>query len=282
MTRLPARLAACIAFGLLLTAGAQASDIACSLTLRQQGARCDDPMFAGAGCRPSPKRPASAAALICEYALLHVQHQRIDAEQKRLLRTGAIQQEDVAAWRRRRDACTTVSCLDRVFAGWRASVRPRPAEKMAAPPRVPEPPELPVRELAKKAPIAHAAPAAIAQPVSPPGAVAIPAPAFQPVAERQPLATMAARPAPEPIPKRTSIHPAQARPPQGWESLGTLAWLGMCSAGLACWSRRMRGEWLPGLTRLRARTRQASPVALCVGGLAALNGVLLACILALR
>ncbi|MFS8972991.1 hypothetical protein PO002_00565 [Cupriavidus necator] len=37
----------------------------------------------------------------------------------------------------------------------------------------------------------------------------------------------------------------------------------------------MRGEWVPGLTRLRERAHDAPPVALLVGGLLALNGVLL-------
>ncbi len=62
---------------------------------------------------------------------------------------------------------------------------------------------------------------------------------------------------------------------RGWGSLGALAWLGICIAGLACWSRRMRGEWLPGLTRLREHAHDAPRIALLVGGLLVLNGVLL-------
>ncbi|RWA52494.1 hypothetical protein AU476_17545 [Cupriavidus sp. UYMSc13B] len=82
-----------------------------------------------------------------------------------------------------------------------------------------------------------------------------------------------------PAPQQASIRPTLAPQPRGWASLGTLAWLGMCGAGIACWSRRMRGEWLPGVSRLRERTRHAPPIVLLVSGLLALNGVLLLCVL---
>jgi hypothetical protein len=71
------------------------------------------------------------------------------------------------------------------------------------------------------------------------------------------------------------MHPMREPQRRGWGSLGTLAWLSMCSAGVACWSRRMRGEWLPGITRLRERAHKVLPIAWLVGGLFALNGVLL-------
>lgn len=307
MTRLPGRLAACIAFGLLLTASAQASDIACKTSLRPS--RCDDPLAAGASCHHSAPR---AASLICEYAMLQLEYERIHADQQRQLRRGAIDEDDIADWRKRRDACTSVTCLDRVFASWRQHAGPKPPRQAAVPPPTPPdtPPGTPAREVSRNK---RAAVAVRGEPSRPPAARP---PAAQPVTQAraraaqsavpQPPATQpaAAQPAAEqspalpsseplagpeiqahpvviqrtisaPPPQQTSIRPRLEPQSRGWGSVGTLAWLGMCSAGVACWSRRMRGEWLPGLTRLRERAHDAPPVALLVGGLLALNGVLL-------
>ncbi|EYS82367.1 hypothetical protein CF68_17150 [Cupriavidus sp. SK-4] len=278
MTRLSGRLAACIAFGLLLAASAQASDIACKTTLRPS--RCDDPLAAGTSCLQSVPH---AADLICDHAMLQREHERIHADQQRRLRAGAIQGRDIAAWRERRDACTSVKCLDRVFASWRRQPGEKPPQ--AAAPK-PTPPAARAREASRNKQ------AAVRVEASRP-AVA-PPPATQPVAE-QPPALPPAEPLAEPgmqappvviqrasgpTPQQASIRPTLASQSRGWTSLGTLAWLGMCSAGVACWSRRTRGEWLPGVTRLRERTRDAPPIVLVVSGLLALNGVLLLCVLA--
>lgn len=277
MTRLSGRLAACIAFGLLLTASAQASDIACKTTLRPS--RCDDPLAAGTSCLQSVPR---AADLICDHAMLQREHERIHADQQRRLRAGAIHGSDIAAWRERRDACTSVTCLDRVFASWRRHPGQKPP-RAAAP--QPTPPAARAREASRNKQ------AAVRVEASRP-AVA-PPPATQPVAEQppvlpsaEPLAEPGTQAPPVVIPKASgptpqlaSIRPTLAPRPRGWASLGTLAWLGMCSAGIAFWSRRMRGEWLPGGTRLRERTRDAPPIVLWVSGLLALNGVLLLCVL---
>ncbi|QEZ45253.1 hypothetical protein [Cupriavidus oxalaticus] len=118
MARLPGQLAACIAFSLLLTTGAQASDIACHHALAPQAARCDGQSAAENACRRAD-RPASGAALICDYTMLRGAYERVYAEQLQRLRTGEIGPDDIAAWRRLRDACTSVSCLDRVLANWR-------------------------------------------------------------------------------------------------------------------------------------------------------------------
>ncbi|WP_316152133.1 hypothetical protein [Cupriavidus sp. BIC8F] len=278
MTRLSGRLAACIALGPLLAASAQASDIACKTTLRPS--RCDDPLAAGTSCLQSVPQ---AAHLICDHAMLQREHERIHADQQRQLRAGAIHRSDIAAWRERRDACTSVTCLDRVFASWRRQPGKKPPQ--AAAPQ-PTPPAARAREASRNKQ------AAVRVEASRP-AVA-PPPATQPVAEQPPALPpsealagpgMQAPPvviqrASGPTPQQASIRPTLAPQSRGWTSLGTLAWLGMCSAGVACWSRRTRGEWLPGVTRLRERTRDAPPIVLVVSGLLALNGVLLLCVLA--
>ncbi|MEM5430597.1 hypothetical protein [Cupriavidus oxalaticus] len=284
MKRLPAHLAACISLNLLLTAGAHASDIACKKALRLPAARCDDLFASGSPCREN--RQPSAATLICDYAMLYRNHERIHAQQQRLLRAGVIEQDDVIAWRRRRDACTSVACLDSVFASWRPHSIRKPAPRAIAP--QPSGPEAPVHSIAKKEP--QAAPRMAPQPTQPsrpqpaPPVIA-PQPPPEPVAEAEivedRLPSVAIdRPTPASIPLRTSPPRAQAPRRTGWESLGTLAWLGMCGAGICCWSRRTRGEWLPGGHRLRERLRDASTMTLTVCGLAMLNAVLFLCILA--
>ncbi|MFJ4294292.1 hypothetical protein ACIP1U_31720 [Cupriavidus sp. NPDC089707] len=137
MARLPGRLAACIAFSLLLTSGAQASDIACNHALGPQATRCDDQSAAGNTCRHADK-PPSGAALICDYTMLRGKYEGVYAEQLRLLRTGEIGPDDIAAWRRLRDSCTSVPCLDRVIANWREYQSQKPIPTAAeSPPAVP-------------------------------------------------------------------------------------------------------------------------------------------------
>ncbi|GLC97452.1 hypothetical protein Tamer19_68610 [Cupriavidus sp. TA19] len=284
MKRLPGPLVACISINLLLTAGAQASDIACKNTLRSPAARCDDLYASPSPCREN--RQANAATLICDYAMLYRNHERIHAQQQRLLRTGVIAQDDIAAWRRRRDACTSVACLDSVFASWQPHRNRKPAPRASAP--QPNAPEAPVRNIAKNGP--QAAPKMAPQPTlasrpqpAPPVLVPQPAPAHEAESgsldDRLPPVAID-RPRPASIPLRTSPPRALAPRQTGWESLGTLAWLGMCSAGICCWSRRTRGEWLPGAHRMRERLRDASAMALTVCGLLMLNAVLFLCILA--
>ncbi|WP_041680911.1 MULTISPECIES: PWWP domain-containing protein [Cupriavidus] len=148
----PGRLATCFTFGLLLTASAQASDIACKTTLRPSIARCDDPLAAGEACERVRDRHPTAATLICDYAMLRSKHEYIHAEQQQLLSAGAIEPDDVAAWRRRRDACTSVACLDSVFASWREHKSQTPIPR-AAEPR-PRAPDAPMRDVSKSKPAA--------------------------------------------------------------------------------------------------------------------------------
>lgn len=56
--------------------------------------------------------------MICDHALLAMGHERIYAAQQRLLRSGSISEADIVAWRKKRDSCESISCLDKLFAEW--------------------------------------------------------------------------------------------------------------------------------------------------------------------
>ncbi|CAG9166810.1 hypothetical protein CURE108131_03420 [Cupriavidus respiraculi] len=73
-------------------------------------------------CDPSATAASSTPAhrLICESALFSMGHRRIEADQQRLLKAGAIGEADIAAFRRNRDRCDSAACLDAVFREWRA------------------------------------------------------------------------------------------------------------------------------------------------------------------
>lgn len=118
MNRLLARLAALLAWGLVAAGAAQASDIACQLAPQAATARCDDAVSPGQRCGSPPDRRPVAQRMICEYAMLHMGYLRIDDDQRRQLRAGTLRMGDLQAWRRKRDACTSVPCLDAVFAEW--------------------------------------------------------------------------------------------------------------------------------------------------------------------
>jgi len=90
-----------IAAGLMVQGSAHATDIDC------------DPSA-------TPSVPTRTQRLICESALFSMGYQRIYAEQQRLLKTGAISEADIAAFRKKRDGCDTASCLDTVFREWKA------------------------------------------------------------------------------------------------------------------------------------------------------------------
>ncbi|MFC4522362.1 GntR family transcriptional regulator [Cupriavidus pinatubonensis] len=119
MERLNGRTALLIQAGLLAVfaaRGAYASDIACTAPLGGALARCAEPYGSGVGCEP---RAGAAGArkehLICEYTMLSERYEQIYAEQQRMLRKGAMQNADLAAWRAKRDACDSVRCMDSVF-----------------------------------------------------------------------------------------------------------------------------------------------------------------------
>ncbi|GAB7548837.1 hypothetical protein [Cupriavidus sp. 8B] len=104
MNRVTGHLAVLLALSLFVIRGAEASDIVCKTTHH-------------ASPTQAQKRP-HAARLICDYTLLSISYERIYADQQRLLRSGAIRQADILAWRKKRDACGSVRCLDGVFAQW--------------------------------------------------------------------------------------------------------------------------------------------------------------------
>lgn len=229
MNRVTGRLAVLVSLALFSAHSAQASDIACKAT-RQPHA--GDP-------RPH------AANLICDYALLSIGYDRIYAEQQRLLRVGAIRKADIVAWRRKRDACGTVRCLDGVFAQWhayaarktsmRASV---PARERAAVPAPETPPHLeargrpkPRRSEAEWAAPPRQSPQAPARLIATPGSAE---PATRTAATGTSLQSL---PAKAPAAPSTS---KQAHGSVG--SLGVLACAGVLGAGLAYRRTRKRAR----------------------------------------
>nr|WP_315594866.1 hypothetical protein [uncultured Cupriavidus sp.] len=103
MRRLAGRLALLFALVLLGADAAWASDIACPLSYQTHS-------------RNDLRVPGRK--LICEYAMLNHAYEAIHADQQRRLRAGTLRRNDLQAWRRKRDACGTVKCVDAVFAEW--------------------------------------------------------------------------------------------------------------------------------------------------------------------
>ncbi|KWR88140.1 hypothetical protein [Cupriavidus sp. IDO] len=310
MKGLPGGLAAYIAFGLVVSTSSQASDIACRTTLRPAG--CDDLMSAGEHCQSQPDRHASARRLICDYALLHIAYERIYAEQQRMLRADAIDDTDIMAWRKRRDACTSVDCLDGVFASWwQSTAQKRPARGVTQPQKPVEAPlhdaprakvarDRPKDKTARTVPREKAAsavpkrgePSLAMAPIVNPSALqpligpeannaqpAVPVPV--PESEVQPEVQSEARPEAPPAAQTRWIKTPlpQERGARSWGPLSALAWLGMCGAGLACGSRRMRRQWMPYMAGICEQVRGLPARTLVLAGLAAVNGLLLLLIL---
>lgn len=86
-------------------------------------------------CDPNSHAAAnSAERLICDHALLSMGYRRIFADQQRLLREQKITEADIAAFRKQRDACTTLDCLDAVFSEWKQSTAGiKPSRAVARP-----------------------------------------------------------------------------------------------------------------------------------------------------
>lgn len=71
-------------------------------------------------CDPALAATALPAhRLICDHALLSMGYRRIFADQQRLLREQKITDAEVVAFRKQRDACASLECLDTVFSGWK-------------------------------------------------------------------------------------------------------------------------------------------------------------------
>ncbi|CAG2142877.1 hypothetical protein LMG19282_02310 [Cupriavidus campinensis] len=295
MNSLLARLAALLAWGLVAVGAAQASDIACQPAPQSATARCDDPVSPGQRCGSPPDRRPVAQRMICEYAMLHMGYLRIDDDQRRQLRAGTLRMGDLQAWRRKRDACTSVPCLDAVFAEW---WRHRGDRLTAGRPPA-QPPSRPVQ--ARPAPEFSAAtrpevPPATLVPVSPPTAESTPA-----LPDAAPVLALTMAAPPDALPQSSllsSVH--DTRPPLPKEEVGGafanfstrhamawawLLWLGLllvASVGLD-WvlkrrERPSRAEGQPEAAGAASevRHRPAIPrVAIVLGTLLALNAILL-------
>jgi hypothetical protein len=296
MNRLLARLATLLAWGLVAAGGAQASDFACQLAPQSATARCDDPVSPGQRCGSPPDRRPVAQRMICEYAMLHMGYLRIDDDQRRQLRAGTLRMGDLQAWRRKRDACTSVPCLDAVFAEW---WRQRSDRLTAGRPPAQSSPARPAQARTGHEFAVAGGPAArpaTPVPVSPPTAAS---PPVLPDAAPVLAITMAA--APEALPQSSllsSVHDTRPQLPK--EEFGGafatfsarhamawawLLWLGLllvASVGLD-WvlKRRERPQQAEGQPETAgtagvARHRPAmSRVAIVLGTLLALNAILL-------
>jgi hypothetical protein len=234
--------------------------------------------------------------MICEYAMLHMGYLRIDDDQRRQLRAGTLRMGDLQAWRRKRDACTSVPCLDAVFAEW---WRQRSDRLTAGRPPAQSSPARPAQaRTAHEFAVAGgpAARPATPVPVSPPTAASPPV-----LPDAAPVLAMTMAAAPEALPQSSllsSVHDTRPQLPK--EEFGGafatfsarhamawawLLWLGLllvASVGLD-WvlKRRERPQQAEGQPEIAgtagvARHRPAmSRVAIVLGTLLALNAILL-------
>jgi uncharacterized protein len=66
----------------------------------------------------STQQPAQR--VICDHAILNHEYDDIYEQQQKLIQQGKLNANDLAAWKRKRDSCTDVHCIDGVFAQWNA------------------------------------------------------------------------------------------------------------------------------------------------------------------
>jgi len=263
MKGLAGRLAILLVLGLAAANGVRASEIACAPSYQASTVRC---VGASSWCARSPDRHAPGERLICEYAMLNVAYENIYVEQQRRLRAGTLQMSDLMAWRRRRDACVTVKCVDAVFADWRRMAEKRPPGHAPLPRSVVPPPE--ARSPAvMPAPLA-VAPSPMAAAAPPMAAVPPPAPTLV-SAKAEPVLLSAS-----PAPVRSTAHTSP------W----AFAWLALPVVGacMLAWAlMHGRGhEMAPAPIRsLADRLHHLPHMALVLGTLAFLNGVLLVLVL---
>lgn len=128
MQRIAGHLALFVVLTLWVAHATWASDISCPHSYRP---RCDVSAPAGASCAEPVRQHVRGSQLICDYAMLHETYEGIYADQQRRRYAGTLRKGDLDAWRRARDACTTVRCLDQLFADWRRA-SPGAASREAA------------------------------------------------------------------------------------------------------------------------------------------------------
>lgn len=77
-----------------------------------------------------------AERVICDHAILNNEYDDIFAQQQALLSSGKLSAAQLTQWRRARNACIDVHCVDGVFAQWKAMARSVEAVPQAAAPVV--------------------------------------------------------------------------------------------------------------------------------------------------
>ncbi|WP_035884784.1 hypothetical protein [Cupriavidus metallidurans] len=275
MKRLAGRLAILLALGLAAISSARASEIVCPPNYQASTVRCVDPSVSY--CARPAARLASGERLICEYAMLNVAYERIYADQQRMLHAGTLSTADLAAWRRKRNGCETVTCVDEVFADWRRMPARRPVEHPVT--------ARTMASTANRPPTIAPAPAPAPAPALAP--TPAPAPMLSPAIKALSVASTAPPPAlsppvrSEPVTIATSAVPARAaRDVPPW----VLAWLilpvaVLCMCAWVLAHGRGRNVAPTSVRLLADRLHHVSHAAFVLGALAVVNGVMLLIVL---
>ncbi|MGO4326151.1 hypothetical protein AB4Z48_16720 [Cupriavidus sp. 2TAF22] len=266
-------LAALIALGLFFAFSAQASDIACKTSLRAASVHCEDAMAGGQNCLKRANKRPHAENLICDYALLNIGYERIYASQLRMLRAGLIRKADITAWRKTRDACGSVKCLDELFAGWQQHAAQKKAARDTVQPKKPlaaSAGDTPEDKAARGRPRRGEAKWSMTstrEPSAPPQRIYTQTSAQPPV-----LAPMSGAPS-EAEPRWIKAPLAQERTAYRVGSLGGLAWLGILGVGSACLFTRRLGQRFPGVPDIYRRIRSMPVTTLILSGLLVVNAL---------
>lgn len=141
------RIAMSLGIALSLAQPSLASDIVCETSFQSKVSECVDAASGSTDCSAYSRGRSKGERLICDYAMLANGYDRIYEDQQKLLRQGKISEAEVEAWRAKRDACDTVSCLDGLFAEWdqradRRNMPIAPATISGTPPTVQKTPEV--------------------------------------------------------------------------------------------------------------------------------------------
>ena len=79
--------------------------------------------------------------IICEYSILNSEYEGIYQQQEKLMQSGRLSQDAIVLWRKKRDSCTSVTCMDTVFAEWKtitaSTAKPDAIQKQEAQPTFP-------------------------------------------------------------------------------------------------------------------------------------------------
>lgn len=284
----------CCAWLLAASGAARASDIVCPQIYQPHEVRCDVSIADSAACARTGRgfarfdgRP-SGQRLICEYAMLNEGYQGIFADQQRRLRAGTLRMNDVQAWRRKRDACTTVRCVDAVFAEWRRKPRTMtiPDARLA---KAPE--SKPVQARPAVAPVVAIIEEVSTEPMAPePAEEAIPDPAPEREAEPEPAPVAVttdtvARPLPDidpliaRIPRKPVVTNPSTLPAGATWVIGAAALLAAAGTGYWLARRDRASRYLDSVFAALAWLQTLPMLTFVLGGLALANGLLLVILL---